>query len=62
MAKPTVSQMQKDHILAGLDLAIASCRRLAARTGQLPFAVEGYKKEADVITGVKVVVQSWDVV
>lgn len=62
MAKPIVSQAQKDHIVAGLDLAIASCKRLAARTGQLPFAVDGYRKEADVISAVKVHVQAWDVV
>lgn len=61
MAKPVVTQLEKDHIIAGLELAIASCKRLAARTGQLPFAVEGYKKEADVITAVKIKVSSWDV-
>lgn len=61
MAKPVVTQMEKDHIIAGLDLAIASCRRLAARAGQLPFAVDGYRKEADIITAVKIKVSAWDV-
>lgn len=61
MAKPVVTQQEKDYILSGLELSIASCKRLAARQGQLPFAVDGYRKEADVITAVKVKVASWDV-
>lgn len=61
MAKPVVSQADKDYLVSALDAAIASCRRLASRQGQLPFAVDAYKKEGDAIASLRLKVASWDV-
>lgn len=48
-----LTQSDKDYILSGLDLSIASAKRLANRSGQLPFAVDAYKKEIDVLNSVR---------
>lgn len=61
MAKPVVTQAEKDYIMSALDQAVASAKRLSNRSGQLPFAVEGYRKEADLIAAVRLKVAAWDV-
>lgn len=61
MSKPSVTQAEKDYISSALDQAIASSRRLANRTGQLPMAVDAYRKEADMISALRLKVASWDV-
>lgn len=59
--KPSVTKADKDYIMSALDLAIASAKRLANRQGQLPFAVDGYQKEADSIAKVRLKVSDWDI-
>lgn len=62
MAKAiVVSPEDKNYILAGLEMAVASCNRLANRQGQLPFAVQGYRNEASKIMAVHARVTSWEV-
>lgn len=61
MSKVVVTQSDKDYICSALDQAIASAKRLSNRSGQLPFAVEGYKKEADAIVKLRLKVADWDV-
>lgn len=48
-----LTQSDKDYILSGLDLSIASAKRLANRSGQLPFAVDAYKKEINILNEVR---------
>ena len=61
MAKPIViSQPDKDLIISGLEGLEASCQRLANRSGQLPYAVEAYKKQRNEVNALLARVRSWD--
>ena len=55
-----VSQPEKDLIISGLEGLEASCQRLANRNGQLPYAVEAYKKQRNEVNALLARVRSWD--
>lgn len=57
-----LTQSDKDYIIGGLDLALASAKRLSNRSGQLPFAVDAYKKEITALNAVRALVLTIDVV
>ena len=55
-----VSQPEKDLIISGLEGLEASCQRLANRSGQLPYAVDAYKKQRNEVNALLARVRSWD--
>lgn len=55
-----VSQPEKDLIISGLEGLEASCQRLANRNGQLPYAVDAYKKQRNEVNALLARVRSWE--
>lgn len=56
----SISQADKDLMISGLEGLEASCLRLANRSGQLPYAVEAYKRQRNDVNALLARVRAWD--